>query len=376
MRVLLVWDYPAAYLKSVEERLESIVGGPYEVLLTAFLNDHYGWPAAAARRLAALGVDVEFHFWNASVLTSAWVADNVTARGAQVSQEDALREHARRFRPDVTWVGGSPQAVTRILAAIRAVTRRVVLWVASPQPRDLPVRQVDLVLTSHSWFVDYHLSHGTRAAKLLPAFEERILSDISSTQRDLPLTFIGGMTRAHRVRLRALAHLARETPLELWGTCLAPSPSVGPRAWMRQLWFRSQIDVRELNARYRGPAWGRELYQVLARSLLSFNSHISVAHNQAGNMRMFEATGCGAALLTESFDNLPDLFDPATEVIGYRSEQELVEKAKYYIERPKLARAIGKAGQQRTLRVHNTVARAEELLGIFREVLARPRGRQ
>jgi len=119
-----------------------------------------------------------------------------------------------------------------------------------------------------------------------------------------------------------------------------------------------------------------DLYRVLARSVLTFNSHIDIAHRQAGNMRMFEATGCGAALLTESFENLHELFDPETEVIGYRSERELVEKAKFYVERPELALAIGQAGQRRALRSHNTVVRAEELMSQFGTVLTRTGGRR
>ncbi len=50
------------------------------------------------------------------------------------------------------------------------------------------------------------------------------------------------------------------------------------------------------------------MYQVLRRSRITLNSHIDLAGREAGNMRLFEATGVGAFLLTDFKDNLHTLF--------------------------------------------------------------------
>ena len=61
------------------------------------------------------------------------------------------------------------------------------------------------------------------------------------------------------------------------------------------------------------------MYQVLRRSRITLNSHIDMAGNEAGNMRLFEATGAGTFLLTDFKDNLDTLFAPDCEVAAWRS---------------------------------------------------------
>jgi spore maturation protein CgeB len=205
---------------------------------------------------------------------------------------------------------------------------------------------------------------GKRCEKLLPAFETKILDRISGAQRDVSLSFVGDLSPAHSHRLRAVKRLVRETPLQLWGTCMQPPPITGLRSLGRRLWHRVFVDDTFLRQRFQGEAWGMDLYNILGRSAMTFNSHIDVAAAQAGNMRMFEAPGCGTALLTEAFSNLSSLFEPGTEVVAYDNEDDLVQKAKYYLEHEKEAATIGVRGQQRVVKDHNTVARAAEFLTI------------
>ena len=46
------------------------------------------------------------------------------------------------------------------------------------------------------------------------------------------------------------------------------------------------------------------MYQALRRSLITLNSHIDMVGREAGNARLFEATGVGTFLLTDFKDNL------------------------------------------------------------------------
>ena len=67
------------------------------------------------------------------------------------------------------------------------------------------------------------------------------------------------------------------------------------------------------------------MYQVLRRSTITLNSHIDMAGREAGNMRLFEATGVGAFLLTDFKDNLHTLFAPDREVAVWRSIDECLD---------------------------------------------------
>jgi hypothetical protein len=49
------------------------------------------------------------------------------------------------------------------------------------------------------------------------------------------------------------------------------------------------------------------MYQALRRLLITLNSHINMVGREAGNARLFEATGVGTFLLTDFKDNLQNV---------------------------------------------------------------------
>ncbi len=71
------------------------------------------------------------------------------------------------------------------------------------------------------------------------------------------------------------------------------------------------------------------------KSFITINRHIDVAENYANNMRLFEATGCGALLITDYKDNLNELFEIGEEIVAYRSPEEAAALIKYYLSNPK-----------------------------------------
>jgi spore maturation protein CgeB len=115
--------------------------------------------------------------------------------------------------------------------------------------------------------------------------------------------------------------------------------------------------------------WGLDMYRALARSRVTLNRHINVAENNANNMRLYEATGVGALLITDRKDNLGELFEVGKEVVAYSSPEEAAELIRYYIAHPEEARAIALAGQARTLREHTYKRRMEELVPVLERYL-------
>ncbi len=83
-------------------------------------------------------------------------------------------------------------------------------------------------------------------------------------------------------------------------------------------------------------------------------------------MRLFEATGVGACLLTDRKDNLASLFEPDREVVTYGSAEEAVEKYRYLADNPRERATIAAAGQRRTLRDHGFDRRAARIDEILR----------
>jgi spore maturation protein CgeB len=120
---------------------------------------------------------------------------------------------------------------------------------------------------------------------------------------------------------------------------------------------------------HHGEVWGLEMYKILAQSRITLNRHVDIAENYANNMRLFEATGMGACLVTDWKENLHTLFEPEKEVVTYRCADELVEKVTYLLENDKECQKIARAGQKRTLKEHTYQNRMKELLEILDEYI-------
>ena len=88
-----------------------------------------------------------------------------------------------------------------------------------------------------------------------------------------------------------------------------------------------------IRACYRGQAWGREMFAIFRRSQIVINQHIGIAGDFANNMRLYEATGCGAALVTDRKDNLHELFEVGSEVVDYGDPAECLARIEELVER-------------------------------------------
>ena len=102
----------------------------------------------------------------------------------------------------------------------------------------------------------------------------------------------------------------------------------------------------------------------LGRSRITINHHIDVAENYANNLRLYEATGMGALLVTDAKSNLGDIFDNGREVAAYRSPEQAVEMVQYYLDHDEERRAVARRGQQRVLTEHTYAHRMKEFVTI------------
>jgi spore maturation protein CgeB len=167
-------------------------------------------------------------------------------------------------------------------------------------------------------------------------------------ERRLAVTFVGTLSSHHSERIRLLEFLATRTKLNVWGMGIEDISRNSP-----------------IHGSYRGQAWGREMFAIFRHSQIVINQHIGIAAEFANNMRLYEATGCGAALLTDRKANLGELFDVGTEVVDYGSSEECLARIDELLNAPDRRAAIGLAGQARTSSEHTYVQRAAELTAAF-----------
>ena len=204
--------------------------------------------------------------------------------------------------------------------------------------------------TSFPHFVERLRARGIDTEYLPLAFDHRVLDRIPAQTRDVDISFVGGIhpPEVHRGGTALLERLAEELDMQSWGYIRdSPRPD------------------SPILSRHHGPVWGLDMYRTLARSRITVNRHGDIAETFANNMRLFEATGVGALLLTESADNLAELFEPGREVVAYDGPDDLIEKARHYVEHDDHRRRIAAAGQAATLERHTYERRVAQLAAML-----------
>jgi spore maturation protein CgeB len=102
------------------------------------------------------------------------------------------------------------------------------------------------------------------------------------------------------------------------------------------------------------PLYGHGMFEKLSSYKIALNYHNQHTGDNACNMRLFEATGVGCALLTDYKSDLSDYFEEGKEIFSYKSYDDLIEKINYMIANPKDIEVISKNAQKRCLKNHNT----------------------
>ena len=162
-----------------------------------------------------------------------------------------------------------------------------------------------------------------------------------------PYLVIAGNMYPSRIRLleRLLSH---GIPLRLYGGRF-------PR-WV------GKTPLREVHAGH--CVFGEEKARIY-RSAAGVLNNLHPAEVDGVNARLFEAAGCGAAVLTEFRPALPELFAIGDEVLAFRDFDELLAQATRLLSEPALSAKLGDAAAARAHESH----RYEKRLAVILEKL-------
>ena len=80
------------------------------------------------------------------------------------------------------------------------------------------------------------------------------------------------------------------------------------------------------------------------------------------SMQVYHVPACGACLLTEYCDDLPETFEIGKEILAFSSPEELREQAEMVLREPEKARRIGAAARKRCIGQYTFRHRAERIL--------------
>jgi glycosyltransferase involved in cell wall biosynthesis len=377
MRVVILDTYYAAFVADHYRRHPALANAPYLEQHAALMSRAFGVSDAYSHFLGVLGHEAVELIGDCEPLQYRWATEQerFVAERQLVGRIPGPAGHrARRwllqriamaqiqaFDPDVVYCQNLEFLSRRQLDELRARGALVVGQIASPAPGDRQLRGYDLILSSFPHFVSRFRALGVDSEEFRLAFDPRILDRLRergvdpapSARRESDIVFVGGVDPGvHRAGTELLERLCANHRVDVWGYgagALAPDSAIA----------RS----------YRGEAWGLEMYGVLASAKVALNRHIDVAGGYANNMRLYEATGMGAALVTDAGTNLAELFEPGHEVAVYRDVGELAAAIDRLLANEDERLKIATAGQQRTLTEHTFAQRMEELASIIEQHL-------
>lgn len=237
-----------------------------------------------------------------------------------------------------------PTTVTRL----RRGGARVVLWF--PDAVSNVGRQLMLLAPYDAiFFKEPDLVRRLRATLDLPVY---YLPEACNPRWHRPLTaastepylVVAGNMYPSRVRLIERL-LAKGIPLKLYGG--------GFPRWIGETSARSAHTGRYLV---------REEKAQMFRAAVGVLNTMHPAEMAGVNVRLFEAAGSGAAVLTEFRPALPDLFALGDEVLEFRDFDQLVDQAERLLSEPGLTARLGDAASRRAHRDHTYDLRLTAIL--------------
>jgi spore maturation protein CgeB len=369
MRVLILDHYYPSFARYWYESHPGLEAASYDDQRRSFGTALFGGTEFEVNALRALGHEASAAIINVRPTQEAWSREHgirlpsdqrlqVRRRRGVVPWIDrvahdswisaALLAQVEEFKPDVVHVQCMDSIDVGVLPKIHALARLVVGQIAAPLPMARALAGYDLVVSSLPNFVKRFREAGLDSEWLPLAFEPAVLDALGPVERSVPVSFVGSLFNSHGVRVRLLEQVASRVPVDIWTSDVAALAPDSP-----------------LRARLHDSAWGIEMYRALGESRITINVHIDVAEDFANNLRLYEATGMGALLITDSKVNLGNLFDIGNEVVAYSDAASCIRTVRHYIEHPDEAARIAAAGQARTLRDHTWRARMRELVNMM-----------
>jgi hypothetical protein len=349
VRILILDTYYPAFLDAHYRGAPQLAQADYATQWRALMDRFFGTADSYSHYLRALGHEAEEIVVNADPLQQAWAGEHGVRRSLRRRDRMSriIRAQIEEFKPDVVYLQDLNALPVETLISL-GEDHLVAGQIASEAPPADRLRAFGLLLTSFPHFVPRLRELGVESEYLRIGFDRRVLDALEDGPR-AGAVFVGALGRAQHGRGNdVLEAAARRAPINVYGYGVEDWPESSP-----------------LRARYRGEAWGLDMLRVLRGAKIAVNRHIDVAEDAANNMRLYEATGVGALLLTDRKSNLGELFHPGREVVPYDSAADLAAKIEHFLAHDDERAAIARAGQRRTLTEHGYDLRMQELATIL-----------
>jgi len=328
--------YPAYLLRL--NRL-SATASTFAERRNVFLADRFG---AAHFLKPVLEGDSSTFFTNGDddLLQRLWASENGLPAKSELA--DILLAQIEAHRSEVFYNLDPMRYGSDFVRRLPGCVKHTVAWRAAPSP-GADFAAYSLVVCNFPSILDSYRARGWHAAHLAPAHDPVMDDYAANAERPVDVLFVGGYSRHHRRRaevLEAVAahgadlnivfHLDRSR-LTRW----AESP-LGRLLPLSK--HRRPHEICDVSA---DPVFGLDLYVALSRAKIVLNGAVDMAGDDRGNMRCFEAMGCGALMISDTGRYPEGMVDGQT-MLSYADASQAVSRIRQALAQPEQVRHIVK----------------------------------
>jgi hypothetical protein len=219
---------------------------------------------------------------------------------SKVSLASILLAQIESHRTEVFYNLDPMRYQSDFVRSLPGCVKKAIAWRAAPSP-GADFSAYDLVVCNFPSILEGYRQRGWHAEYFSPAHDPEMDSYAAKTDRPIDVLFVGGYSRHHRKRavvLEAVSSLRDKLNIVFCLdrsrlTRLAESP-IGCF-----LPLASHCRPADIRAVSHAPVFGRELYTMISQAKIVLNGAVDMAGRDRGNMRCFEAMGCGSLLLSD-----------------------------------------------------------------------------
>ena len=279
--------------------------------------------------------------------------------------EETILKAAADFKPDFV-LHTKDEFPVHVFEKLRKATK-VVQWYPDPVIPDwLPpyVKACDSFFTMSEGLLEEFRKMNPKSYWLTQAFEPSCfpVKEVSDEDRktfSADVAFVGnlGSKPQYQSRRGSLeAVIASGARLKWWG------PKIP--------WKLANIPLiyGRIGRAYGGRfVWGEEYVKIaqLSKIFLAFDSRPEIRKSMSA--RMYTAVGCGAFYLCRYVPGIEDVLEPDKEIVTFKTDDEMIEKIRYYLPREKERKEISERGRKRVLREHTYEARMLQMCSVIEE---------
>jgi hypothetical protein len=321
----------------------------FEARRRVFLDDRFG---ALHFSKPVLEGDAEAFFTNGDdeALQRRWARENGMQGNPPL--ENILLAQIEQHRTEIFYNLDPVRYPSAFVRRLPGCVRKTLCWRAAPSG-NADLTAYGAVLGNFPSILDSWRRAGCRAELFFPAVDP-VMAEYGRDDRPIDVLFVGGYSRHHSIRAKILERVAglADTFHVVYRLDASRLTRLAESTLGRLLPLQKHRRPRAIARIAEPPVFGRQIYELIGKSKIVLNGAIDMAGQDRGNMRCFEAMGCGALLLSDA-GNYPEGMNAGETMVTYSSGEDSLDQIRARLTDWTAARTIADNGRSRIVDLYS-----------------------